>query len=85
MIRRSGWGPSWWLARASQSASLDATEVPPPASPGCYGAHMEKAPPRGYATAKRTEYAFGDLRRGLAKDLGAQGFGIDCQGDDKAT
>jgi hypothetical protein len=46
---------------------------------------MEKAPPRGYATAKRTEYAFGDLRRGLAKDLGAQGFGIDCQGDDKAT
>jgi len=50
-----------------------------------YGAHLEKAPPRRYATAKRTEYAFGDLRRALAKDLGAQGFGIDCQGDDKAT
>jgi hypothetical protein len=50
-----------------------------------YGAHLEKAPPRRYATAKRTEYAFGDLRRALAKDLGAQGFGIDCQGNDKAT
>jgi hypothetical protein len=50
-----------------------------------YGALLEKAPPRRYATAKRTEYAFGDLRRALAKDLGAQGFGIDCQGNDKAT
>jgi hypothetical protein len=43
-----------------------------------YGAHLEKAPPRRYATAKRTEYAFGDPRRALAKDLGTQGFGIDC-------
>jgi hypothetical protein len=50
-----------------------------------YGAHLAKAPPRRYATAKRTEYAFGDLRRALAKDLGDQGFGIDCQGNDKAT
>jgi hypothetical protein len=50
-----------------------------------YGAHLEKAPPRRYATARRTEYAFGDLRRALAKDLGAQGFGIDCQGNDKTT
>jgi hypothetical protein len=44
-----------------------------------YGAHLEKAPARRYATAKRTEYAFADLRRTLAKDLGGQGFGIDCQ------
>jgi hypothetical protein len=44
-----------------------------------YGAHLAKAPPRRYATAKRTEYAFADLRRALAKDLGGQGFGISCQ------
>jgi len=44
-----------------------------------YGAHLHKAPPRRYATAKRTEYAFADLRRALAKDLGGQGFGIDCR------
>jgi hypothetical protein len=44
-----------------------------------YGAHLEKAPARRYATAKRTEYAFADLRRALAKDLGGPGFGIDCQ------
>ena len=43
-----------------------------------YGAHLDKAPPRRYATAKRTEYAFADLRRALAKDLGGRGFGIDC-------
>ena len=50
-----------------------------------YGTHLEKAPLRCFAMAKRTEYAFGDLRRALAKDIGAQGFGIDCQNDDKAT
>jgi hypothetical protein len=44
-----------------------------------YGAHLEHAPPRRYATAKRTEYAFADLRRALAKDLGGQGFGIGCE------
>ena len=44
-----------------------------------YGAHLHKAPPRRYATAKRTEYAFADLRRTLAKDLAGEGFGIDCQ------
>jgi hypothetical protein len=43
-----------------------------------YGAYLDKAPTRRYATAKRTEYAFADLRRALAKDLGGQGFGIDC-------
>jgi len=50
-----------------------------------YGAHLDKAPPRRYATAKRTEYAFGDLRRSLAKDLGGRGFGMDCEGDGKAV
>lgn len=44
-----------------------------------YGAHLHQAPPRRYATTKRTEYAFADLRRALAKDLGGQGFGIDCR------
>jgi hypothetical protein len=43
-----------------------------------YGAHLDQAPPRRYATAKRTEYAFADLRRVIAKDLGGRGFGIDC-------
>ena len=50
-----------------------------------YGAHLHKAPPRRYATAKRTEYAFADLRRALAKDLGGEGFGIDCQMPGNAT
>ena len=43
-----------------------------------YGAHLEQAPPRRYSTNKRTEYAFADLRRQLAQDLGGEGFGIDC-------
>lgn len=50
-----------------------------------YGAHLHQAPPRRYATAKRTEYAFADLRRALAKDLGGQGFGSDCQIPGNAT
>ena len=50
-----------------------------------YGARLDKAPARRYASAKRTEYAFADLRRALAKDLGGQGFGIDCLADVKAT
>jgi len=50
-----------------------------------YGAHLDKAPARRYATAKRTEYAFADLRRALAKDLGGQGFGIDCEIPGKAA
>jgi hypothetical protein len=43
-----------------------------------YGAHLAKAPPRRYATAKRTEYSFADLRHALANDPGGRGFGIDC-------
>jgi hypothetical protein len=46
---------------------------------------LDKAPPRRDATAKRTDYAFGDLRRSLAKDLGGRGFGMDCEGDGKAA
>jgi hypothetical protein len=50
-----------------------------------YGAHLDKAPACRYATAKRTEYAFADLRRALAKDLGGQVFGIDCEIPGKAA
>ncbi len=50
-----------------------------------YSAHLHQAPPRRYATAKRTEYAYADLRRALAKDLGGQGFGIDCRLPGNAT
>ncbi len=49
------------------------------------GAHLHQASPRRYATAKRTEYAYADLRRALAKDLGGQGFGIDCRIPGNAT
>ena len=38
-----------------------------------YGASLEHAPPRRYATHQRTEYAFADLRRRLAQDLGGEG------------
>jgi hypothetical protein len=50
-----------------------------------YGARLDKAPPRRYATAKRTEYAFADLRRALAKDFPSTGFGIDCAASAKTT
>jgi hypothetical protein len=46
---------------------------------------MHKAPLRRCATAKRSEYAFADLRRALAKDLGGEGVGIDCQIPKSAT
>jgi hypothetical protein len=49
-----------------------------------YGAHLDKAPARRYATAKRTEYAFADARRALARDLSGQGFDIDCEIPGKA-
>jgi hypothetical protein len=48
-----------------------------------YGARLDKAPPRRYATAKRTEYAFADLRRALAKNFPSTGFGCDCAGGQK--
>jgi hypothetical protein len=50
-----------------------------------YGAHLHQAPPQRYATAKRTEYAFADLRRALAKDLDGGGFSIDCRMPGNAT
>ncbi|WP_240481141.1 hypothetical protein [Ectothiorhodospira sp. BSL-9] len=43
-----------------------------------YGQHLEKARPRRYATRKRIEYAFADLRRSLARRLKDEGFGIRC-------
>ena len=43
-----------------------------------YGQHLEKAPPRRYATQERSEYAFADLRRALTRDLSNEGFGIRC-------
>jgi hypothetical protein len=43
-----------------------------------YGASLEQAPARRYASARRTEYAFADLRRTLAHDLADVGFGVDC-------
>jgi len=50
-----------------------------------YGAQLEQAPPRRYATTKRTEYAFADLWRRLAQDLGGEGFGIACTDPGKPT
>jgi IS4 transposase len=44
-----------------------------------YAAHLPHAPARRYASQKTTEYAFGDVRRSLAKEIGKEGFGIDCQ------
>jgi hypothetical protein len=43
-----------------------------------YGANMKQAPARRYAAARRTEYAFADVRRALAHDLADVGFGVDC-------
>ena len=48
-----------------------------------YGAHRLNAPARQYATRERTEYAFGYLRRALARDLAGRGFGIECPDHDK--
>ena len=43
-----------------------------------YAAGLEQAPARRYAAARRTEYAFADVRRALAHDLADVGFGVDC-------
>ncbi len=39
---------------------------------------MREAPIRRYASRKKTEYAFADVRRALAKRIESEGFGIDC-------
>ena len=44
-----------------------------------YAAHLPHAPARRYASQKTTEFAFGDVRRSLAKDIGKGSFDIDCQ------
>ena len=43
-----------------------------------YAAHLKQAPLRRYASDTTTEYAFADVRRALAKEIGRGGFGIDC-------
>ena len=43
-----------------------------------YAAHLNQAPARRYASEHTTEYAFADVRRALAKEIGRGGFGIDC-------
>jgi hypothetical protein len=43
-----------------------------------YAASLEQAPARRYAAARRTEYAFADVRRALAHELADVGFGVDC-------
>jgi hypothetical protein len=49
-----------------------------------YRAGFAQAPARRYADARRTEYAFADVRRALAHDLADVGFGVDC-GDPRQT
>ena len=44
-----------------------------------YAAHLPQAPMRRYASGNTTEFAFADARRTLARCLGEEGFGIDCQ------
>lgn len=48
-----------------------------------YGAQRPKAPARWCATRERTEYAFGGLRRVLARDLAGRGFGTNCPDPEK--
>jgi hypothetical protein len=48
-----------------------------------YAAHLNQAPARRYASEHTSEYAFADVRRALAKEIGRGGFGIDCQRPDK--
>jgi hypothetical protein len=43
-----------------------------------YAAHLKQAPVRRYASNNTNEYAFGDVRRALAKEIGREGFGIVC-------
>lgn len=44
-----------------------------------YAAHLKQAPIRRYASGHTGEYAFADVRRrALAREIGREGFGIDC-------
>jgi hypothetical protein len=43
-----------------------------------YAARLENAPKRRYANQKRTEYAFADVRRIIADEIGNPGFIIGC-------
>jgi hypothetical protein len=43
-----------------------------------YAAHLKQAPVRRYASDNTNAYAFGDVRRALAREIERQGFGIVC-------
>ena len=43
-----------------------------------YAARLDKAPARRYATQKRTEFAFADVRRIIAHEIGQPNFDIGC-------
>ena len=48
-----------------------------------YAAHLKQAPIRRYASDNTNEYAFADVRRALAKEIGREGFGIVCRDSGK--
>ncbi|MFB1490697.1 MULTISPECIES: transposase [unclassified Thiocapsa] len=50
-----------------------------------FAASLEQAPARRYAAARRTEYAFAEVRRALAYDLADVGFGVDCDDPGQGT
>jgi hypothetical protein len=50
-----------------------------------YAAHMPQPPLRRYASEHTTEFAFADVRRALAKEIGRGGFGIDCSDAGKSS
>ncbi len=43
-----------------------------------YASRLEKMPARRYATQKRTEFAFADVRRIIAHEIGQPNFDIGC-------
>ncbi len=43
-----------------------------------YAMCLDKTPARRYAAGKRTEFAFADVRRLIANEIGTPDFGIGC-------
>jgi hypothetical protein len=50
-----------------------------------FGDSLTQAPDRRYATARRTQYTFADLRRAFAKALTGENFEGDCTAPSKPT
>ncbi|MTW21250.1 hypothetical protein [Allochromatium palmeri] len=48
-----------------------------------FGDSLTQAPDRRYATARRTQYTFADLRRAFAKALTGENFEGDCAAPSK--